>query len=63
MNEKNKKYLKDNYNIDVDKYSEEQLNEILDIIEKNLLKIYKNEININKELKNKLNELNSEIKE
>ena len=37
MNATNKKFLKDNFNIDADEYSKEGLRQVLDIINKNTL--------------------------
>lgn len=37
MNATNKKFLKDNFNIDADEYSKEGLRQVLDIINKNIL--------------------------
>ena len=37
MNATNKKFLKDNFNINADEYSPETLNQVLKIINKNIL--------------------------
>lgn len=50
MNATNKKFLKDNFNIDTDDYSPETLKKVLDIIDKNIKLETDNVINRNKEL-------------
>ena len=50
MNATNKKFLKDNFNIDADDYSTETLKKVLDIIDKNIKLETDNVINRNKEL-------------
>ena len=50
MNATNKKFLKDNFNIDADDYSTETLKKVLDIIDKNIKLETDNVINKNKEL-------------
>ena len=50
MNATNKKFLKDNFNIDADDYSPETLKKVLDIIDKNIKLETDNAINRNKEL-------------
>ena len=50
VNATNKKFLKDNFNIDADDYSPETLKKVLDIIDKNIKLETDNVINKNKEL-------------
>ena len=56
-----KKFLKDKFNIDVDKYSKETLLEILDIIDKNILIQTKYVLEQNRVLEQKIDYYNSFI--
>ena len=55
MNAQNKKFLKDTFNIDVDKYSKEKLDEILRVINKKILTSTKETLIYNKELVDAIN--------
>ena len=54
MNDINKKFLKDNFNINADHYSRDALKKILSIIDKNILLKTKCLINKDKEIKQQI---------
>ena len=54
MNATNKKFLKDNFNINADDYSKEGLKQVLDIINKNILLKTKCLIDKDKEIQQRI---------
>ena len=54
MNATNKKFLKDNFNIDADEYSKEGLKQVLEIINKNILLKTKCLIDKDKEIQQRI---------
>ena len=54
MNDINKKFLKDTFNINADDYSPEVLNKVLDIINKNILLKTKSLIDKNRSIKQQI---------
>ncbi len=54
MNATNKKFLKDNFNINADEYSKEGLKQVLDIINKNILLKTKCLIDKDKEIQQRI---------
>ncbi|MBP5684217.1 MAG: hypothetical protein J6X02_03060 [Bacilli bacterium] len=62
MNAHNKQFLKEKFNVDVDKYSKETLNEIFRIINKKILVRTKETLEYNEELKRRIEFYESLIK-
>ena len=54
MNANNKKFLKDNFNIDADDYSPDTLKQVLEVINKNILLTTKYLANKDKEIQEQI---------